>query len=220
MKIDNKKKKIIIIAAVIILVAAIATTVGILCSKKPSDTDDSQTQTVMVEVTDENGEAVTNADGEIVTKAEEVKDKSNGDKKSPTDNKDNKTNDGKNNNNSGNKNNDNNSVDQEQPDNSVSKPSSNGVDDSAGIEIPAYDDGTITVDSALQDLTYYYGNSYTVTVDKSNTNYKNGVFVYNVVKKDNNYKIVYRVTVQESNGNTLQIDEDGNSTNITDKVFG
>lgn len=218
MKIDNKKKKIIIIAAVIILVAAIATTVGVLCSKKPSDTDDSQTQTVMVEVTDENGEAVTNADGEIVTKTEEVKDKTSGDKKTSADGKD--DNGKKNNNNSGNKNNDNNSVDQEQPDNSVLKPSSNGVDDSAGIEIPAYDDGTITVDSALQDLTYYYGDSYTVTLDKSNTNYKNGVFVYNVVKKDNNYKIVYRVTVQESNGNTLQIDENGNSTNITDKVFG
>lgn len=214
----SKKKKIIITAVVIILVAAIATAIGVACSKKPSDTDDSQTQTVMVEVTDENGEAVTNADGEIVTKAEEVKDKSNGDKKTSADGKD--DNGKKNNNNSGNKNNDNNSVDQEQPDNSVSKPSSNGVDDSAGIEIPAYDDGTITVDSALQDLTYYYGDSYTVTLDKSNTNYKNGVFVYNVVKKDNNYKIVYRVTVQESNGNTLQIDEDGNSTNITDKVFG
>ena len=218
MKIDNKKKKIIIIAAVIILVAAIATTVGVLCSKKASDTDDSQTQTVMVEVTDENGEAVTNADGEIVTKAEEVKDKTSDDKKTSADGKD--DNGKKNNNNSGNKNNDNNSVNQEQPDNSVLKPSSNGVDDSAGIEIPAYDDGTITVDSALQDLTYYYGDSYTVTLDKSNTNYKNGVFVYNVVKKDNNYKIVYRVTVQESNGNTLQIDENGNSTNITDKVFG
>lgn len=214
----SKKKKIIITAVVIILIAAIATTVGVLCSKKPSDTDDSQTQTVMVEVTDENGEAVTNADGEIVTKAEEVKDKTSGDKKTSADGKD--DNGKKNNNNSGNKNNDNNSVDQEQPDNSVLKPSSNGVDDSAGIEIPAYDDGTITVDSALQDLTYYYGDSYTVTLDKSNTNYKNGVFVYNVVKKDNNYKIVYRVTVQESNGNTLQIDENGNSTNITDKVFG
>ncbi len=214
----SKKKKIIISAVVIILVAAIATAIGVACSKKPSDTDDSQTQTVMVEVTDENGEAVTNADGEIVTKAEEVKGKTNGDKKTSADGKD--DNGKKNNNNSGNKNNDNNSVNQERPDNSVSKPSPNGVDDSEGIEIPAYDDGTITVDSALQDLTYYYGDSYTVTLDKSNTNYKNGVFVYNVVKKDNNYKIVYRVTVQESNGNTLQIDEDGNSTNITDKVFG
>ncbi len=214
----SKEKKIIITAVVIILVAAIATAIGVACSKKSSDTDDSQTQTVMVEVTDENGEAVTNADGEIVTKAEEVKDKTNGDKKTSADGKD--DNGKKSNSNSGNKNNNNNSVDQEQPDNTVSKPSPNGVDDSAGIEIPAYDDGTITVDSALQDLTYYYGDSYTVTLDKSNTNYKNGVFVYNVVKKDNNYKIVYRVTVQESNGNTLQIDEDGNSTNITDKVFG
>lgn len=218
MKIDNKKKKIIIIAAVIILVAAIATTVGVLCSKKAKQSENTESQTVTVDVTDENGEIVTDENGEIVTKAEEVKDKTSGDKKTSADGKD--DNGKKNNNNSGNKNNDNNSVDQEQPDNSVLKPSSNGVDDSAGIEIPAYDDGTITVDSALQDLTYYYGDSYTVTLDKSNTNYKNGVFVYNVVKKDNNYKIVYRVTVQESNGNTLQIDENGNSTNITDKVFG
>lgn len=218
MKIDNKKKKIIIIAAVIILVAAIATTVGVLCSKKAKQSENTESQTVTVDVTDENGEIVTDENGEIVTKTEEVKDKTNGDKKTSADGKD--DNGKKNNNNSGNKNNDNNSVDQEQPDNSVLKPSSNGVDDSAGIEIPAYDDGTITVDSALQDLTYYYGDSYTVTLDKSNTNYKNGVFVYNVVKKDNNYKIVYRVTVQESNGNTLQIDENGNSTNITDKVFG
>lgn len=218
MKIDNKKKKIIIIAAVIILVAAIATTVGVLCSKKTKQSENTESQTVTVDVTDENGEIVTDENGEIVTKAEEVKDKTSGDKKTSADGKD--DNGKKNNNNSGNKNNDNNSVDQEQPDNSVLKPSSNGVDDSAGIEIPAYDDGTITVDSALQDLTYYYGDSYTVTLDKSNTNYKNGVFVYNVVKKDNNYKIVYRVTVQESNGNTLQIDENGNSTNITDKVFG
>lgn len=218
MKIDNKKKKIIIIAAIIILVAAIATTVGVLCSKKAKQSENTESQTVTVDVTDENGEIVTDENGEIVTKAEEVKDKTSGDKKTSADGKD--DNGKKNNNNSGNKNNDNNSVDQEQPDNSVLKPSSNGVDDSAGIEIPAYDDGTITVDSALQDLTYYYGDSYTVTLDKSNTNYKNGVFVYNVVKKDNNYKIVYRVTVQESNGNTLQIDENGNSTNITDKVFG
>lgn len=218
MKIDNKKKKIIIIAAVIILIAAIATTVGVLCSKKAKQSENTESQTVTVDVTDENGEIVTDENGEIVTKAEEVKDKTSGDKKTSADGKD--DNGKKNNNNSGNKNNDNNSVDQEQPDNSVLKPSSNGVDDSAGIEIPAYDDGTITVDSALQDLTYYYGDSYTVTLDKSNTNYKNGVFVYNVVKKDNNYKIVYRVTVQESNGNTLQIDENGNSTNITDKVFG
>lgn len=218
MKIDNKKKKIIIIAAVIILIAAIATTVGVLCSKNAKQSENTKSQTVTVDVTDENGEIVTDENGEIVTKTEEVKDKTNGDKKTSADGKD--DNGKKNNNNSGNKNNDNNSVDQEQPDNSVLKPSSNGVDDSAGIEIPAYDDGTITVDSALQDLTYYYGDSYTVTLDKSNTNYKNGVFVYNVVKKDNNYKIVYRVTVQESNGNTLQIDENGNSTNITDKVFG
>lgn len=218
MKIDNKKKKIIIITAIIILVAAIATTVGVLCSKKAKQSENTESQTVTVDVTDENGEIVTDENGEIVTKAEEVKDKTSGDKKTSADGKD--DNGKKNNNNSGNKNNDNNSVDQEQPDNSVLKPSSNGVDDSAGIEIPAYDDGTITVDSALQDLTYYYGDSYTVTLDKSNTNYKNGVFVYNVVKKDNNYKIVYRVTVQESNGNTLQIDENGNSTNITDKVFG
>lgn len=218
MKIDNKKKKIIIIAAIIILVAAIATTVGVLCSKKAKQSENTESQTVTVDVTDENGEIVTDENGEIVTKAEEVKDKTSGDKKTSADGKD--DNGKKSNNNSGNKNNDNNSVDQEQPDNSVLKPSSNGVDDSAGIEIPAYDDGTITVDSALQDLTYYYGDSYTVTLDKSNTNYKNGVFVYNVVKKDNNYKIVYRVTVQESNGNTLQIDENGNSTNITDKVFG
>ena len=218
MKIDNKKKKIIIIAAVIILIAAIATTVGVLCSKKAKQSENTESQTVTVDVTDENGEIVTDENGKIVTKAEEVKDKTSGDKKTSADGKD--DNGKKNNNNSGNKNNDNNSVDQEQPDNSVLKPSSNGVDDSAGIEIPAYDDGTITVDSALQDLTYYYGDSYTVTLDKSNTNYKNGVFVYNVVKKDNNYKIVYRVTVQESNGNTLQIDENGNSTNITDKVFG
>lgn len=102
MKIDNKKKKIIIIAAVIILIAAIATAIGVACSKKPSDTDDSQTQTVMVEVTDENGEAVTNADGEIVTKAEEVKGKTNGDKKTSADGKE--DNGKKSNSNSGNNN--------------------------------------------------------------------------------------------------------------------
>ena len=62
MKIDNKKKKIIIIAAVIILVAAIATTVGVLCSKKAKQSENTESQTVTVDVTDENGEMDLNID--------------------------------------------------------------------------------------------------------------------------------------------------------------
>ncbi|WP_294950062.1 hypothetical protein, partial [uncultured Eubacterium sp.] len=63
MKIDNKKKKIIIIAAVIILIAAIATTVGVLCSKKAKQSENTESQTVTVDVTDENGEIVTDENG-------------------------------------------------------------------------------------------------------------------------------------------------------------
>ena len=70
MKIDNKKKKIIIIAAVIILVAAIATTVGILCSKKAKQSENTESQTVTVDVTDENGEIVTDENGDAVTEVE------------------------------------------------------------------------------------------------------------------------------------------------------
>ena len=209
----SKKKKIIITAVVIILVAAIATAIGVACSKKPSDTDDSQTQTVMVEVTDENGEAVTNADGEVVTKAEEVKDKTNGEKKSPTDNKDNETNDGKNNSNSGNNN-------SNKKDESTTEPLTEytTINSDGKIELPDVSlDGLVTASYALLTLQEYYGDAYVVNYDLPNNSGTKMAFAIFKAGKDKT-NIVCTVTVDEETGETIQTDKKGNKTDITDKV--
>lgn len=207
----SKKKKIIITAVVIILVAAIATAIGVACSKKSSDTDDSQTQTVMVEVTDENGEAVTNADGEIVTKAEEVKDKTNGDKKTSADGKD--DNGKKNNSNSGNNNSNKKDESTTEPLTEYTTISSDGK-----IELPDISlDGLVTASYAILTLQEYYGDAYVVNYDLPNNSGTKMAFAVFKAGKDKT-NIVYTVAVDEETGETIQTDKKGNKTDISDKV--
>ena len=211
MKIDNKKKKIIIIAAVIILVAAIATTVGVLCSKKAKQSENTESQTVTVDVTDENGEIVTDENGEIVTKTEEVKDKTNGDKKTSADGKD--DNGKKNNINSGNNNSNKNGESTTEPLTEYTTISSDGK-----IELPDVSlDGLVTASYALLTLQEYYGDTYVVNYDLPNNSGTKMAFAVFKAGKDKT-NIVYTVTVDEETGETIQTDKKGNKTDITDKV--
>lgn len=208
MKIDNKKKKIIIIAAVIILVAAIATTVGVLCSKKSSDSDDSQTQTVMVEVTDENGEAVTNADGEIVTKAEEVKNKSNGDKKTSADGKNNNNNSGNNNSN--------------KKDESTTEPlteytTKSPLDANMGYDQLLDDDLILTPRNGLLALQEYYGDKYVVNLGDNDWT-SNDIYYVIFVKNEKKTDIAYRIVVNMETGKAIQTDENNKTEDITEPL--
>ncbi|WP_444243629.1 hypothetical protein [Eubacterium sp.] len=210
MKIDNKKKKIIIIAAVIILVAAIATTVGVLCSKKAKQSENTESQTVTVDVTDENGEIVTDENGKIVTKTEEVKDKTNGDKKTSSDGKD--DNGKKNNINSGNNN-------SNKKDESTTEPLSEYTTNSnKATVLPEISfDGLITDSYAITVLQDYYEDTYVVNYDVPNYSGTKMAFAVFKAGKDKT-NIVYTVTVDEETGETIQTDKKGNKTDITDKV--
>ena len=207
MKIDNKKKKIIIIAAVIILVAAIATTVGILCSKKAKQSENTESQTVTVDVTDENGEIVTDENGNAVTEVEPATDTS---KKADS----NKKGSGKKDNNSNQKNNNNNT---ETTESTTEYTTKSPMDANTGYDQMLDDDIVLTARNGLLALQDYYGDKYVVNYDEPNA--KDGVFAYAVFEKDGDHKkIIYWVTAEEASGKAIQTDEKGKTKDITEQL--
>lgn len=201
MKIDNKKKKIIIIAAVIILVAAIATTVGVLCSKRAKQSENTESQTVTVDVTDENGEIVTDENGNAVTEVEPATDTS---KKADNSDKDETTTKSK-------KTNSKNETTTEP----LSEYTTNSNKATVLPEISF--DGLITDSYAITVLQDYYEDTYIVNYDLPNYSGTKMAFAVFKVGKDKT-NIVYTVTVDEETGETIQTDKKGNKTDITDKV--
>ena len=198
MKIDNKKKKIIIIAAVIILVAAIATTVGVLCSKKAKQSENTESQTVTVDVTDENGEIVTDENGNAVTEVEPAESTT---KKTDSNKKDS----GKKDNNSNQENNNNNTETTE------------STTANTGYDQMLDDDAVLTERNGLLALQDYYGDKYVVNYDEPNA--KDGVFAYAVFEKDGDHKkIIYWVTAEEATGKAIQTDEKGKTKDITEQL--
>lgn len=207
MKIDNKKKKIIIIAAVIILVAAIATTVGILCSKKAKQSENTESQTVTVDVTDENGEIVTDENGNAVTEVEPAE---NATKKADSNKKDN----GKKGNNSNQENNNNNA---ETTESTTEYTTKSPMDANTGYDQMLDDDIVLTARNGLLALQDYYGDKYVVNYDEPNA--KDGVFAYAVFEKDGDHKkIIYWVTAEEATGKAIQTDEKGKTKDITEQL--
>lgn len=207
MKIDNKKKKIIIIAAVIILVAAIATTVGVLCSKKAKQSENTESQTVTVDVTDENGEIVTDENGNAVTEVEPAE---NATKKADSNKKDN----GKKGNNSNQENNNNNA---ETTESTTEYTTKSPMDANTGYDQMLDDDIVLTARNGLLALQDYYGDKYVVNYDEPNA--KDGVFAYAVFEKDGDHKkIIYWVTAEEATGKAIQTDEKGKTKDITEQL--
>lgn len=207
MKIDNKKKKIIIIAAVIILVAAIATTVGILCSKKTKQSENTESQTVTVDVTDENGEIITDENGNAVTEVEPAE---NATKKADSNKKDN----GKKGNNSNQENNNNNA---ETTESTTEYTTKSPMDANTGYDQMLDDDIVLTARNGLLALQDYYGDKYVVNYDEPNA--KDGVFAYAVFEKDGDHKkIIYWVTAEEATGKAIQTDEKGKTKDITEQL--
>lgn len=207
MKIDNKKKKIIIIAAVIILVAAIATTVGILCSKKAKQSENTESQTITVDVTDENGEIVTDENGNAVTEVEPAE---NATKKADSNKKDN----GKKGNNSNQENNNNNA---ETTESTTEYTTKSPMDANTGYDQMLDDDIVLTARNGLLALQDYYGDKYVVNYDEPNA--KDGVFAYAVFEKDGDHKkIIYWVTAEEATGKAIQTDEKGKTKDITEQL--
>lgn len=207
MKIDNKKKKIIIIAAVIILVAAIATTVGILCSKKAKQSENTESQTVTVDVTDENGEIVTDENGNTVTEVEPAE---NATKKADSNKKDN----GKKGNNSNQENNNNKA---ETTESTTEYTTKSPMDANTGYDQMLDDDIVLTARNGLLALQDYYGDKYVVNYDEPNA--KDGVFAYAVFEKDGDHKkIIYWVTAEEATGKAIQTDEKGKTKDITEQL--
>lgn len=207
MKINNKKKKIIIIAAVIILVAAIATTVGVLCSKKAKQSENTESQTVTVDVTDENGEIVTDENGNAVTEVEPAE---NATKKADSNKKDN----GKKGNNSNQGNNNNNA---ETTESTTEYTTKSPMDANTGYDQMLDDDIVLTARNGLLALQDYYGDKYVVNYDEPNA--KDGVFAYAVFEKDGDHKkIIYWVTAEEATGKAIQTDEKGKTKDITEQL--
>lgn len=207
MKIDNKKKKIIIIAAVIILVAAIATTVGILCSKKAKQSENTESQTVTVDVTDENGEIVTDENGNAVTEVEPAE---NATKKADSNKKEN----GKKGNNSNQGNNNNKA---ETTESTTEYTTKSPMDANTGYDQMLDDDIVLTARNGLLALQDYYGDKYVVNYDEPNA--KDGVFAYAVFEKDGDHKkIIYWVTAEEATGKAIQTDEKGKTKDITEQL--
>lgn len=207
MKIDNKKKKIIIIAAVIILVAAIATTVGVLCSKKAKQSENTESQTVTVDVTDENGEIVTDENGNAVTEVEPAESTT---KKADSNKKEN----GKKNNNSNQENNNNNT---ETTESTTEYTTKSPMDANTGYDQMLDDDAVLTERNGLLALQDYYGDKYVVNYDEPNA--KDGVFAYAVFEKDGDHKkIIYWVTAEEATGKAIQTDEKGKTKDITEQL--
>lgn len=207
MKIDNKKKKIIIIAAVIILVAAIATTVGVLCSKKAKQSENAESQTVTVDVTDENGEIVTDENGNAVTEIEPAE---NATKKADSNKKDNS----KKGNNSNQENNNNNA---ETTESTTEYTTKSPMDANTGYDQMLDDDIVLTARNGLLALQDYYGDKYVVNYDEPNA--KDGVFAYAVFEKDGDHKkIIYWVTAEEATGKAIQTDEKGKTKDITEQL--
>lgn len=207
MKIDNKKKKIIIIAAVIILVAAIATTVGVLCSKKAKQSENTESQTVTVDVTDENGEIVTDENGNAVTEVEPAE---NATKKADSNKKDN----GKKDNNSNQGNNNNKA---ETTESTTEYTTKSPMDANTGYDQMLDDDIVLTAGNGLLALQDYYGDKYVVNYDEPNA--KDGVFAYAVFEKDGDHKkIIYWVTAEEATGKAIQTDEKGKTKDITEQL--
>lgn len=207
MKIDNKKKKIIIIAAIIILVAAIATTVGVLCSKKAKQSENTESQTVTVDVTDENGEIVTDENGNAVTEVEPAE---NATKKADSNKKDN----GKKGNNSNQENNNNNA---ETTESTTEYTTKSPMDANTGYDQMLDDDIVLTARNGLLALQDYYGDKYVVNYDEPNA--KDGVFAYAVFEKDGDHKkIIYWVTAEEATGKAIQTDEKGKTKDITEQL--
>lgn len=207
MKIDNKKKKIIIIAAVIILVAAIATTVGVLCSKKAKQSENTASQTVTVDVTDENGEIVTDENGNAVTEVEPAE---NATKKADSNKKDN----GKKGNNSNQENNNNKA---ETTESTTEYTTKSPMDANTGYDQMLDDDIVLTARNGLLALQDYYGDKYVVNYDEPNA--KDGVFAYAVFEKDGDHKkIIYWVTAEEATGKAIQTDEKGKTKDITEQL--
>lgn len=207
MKIDNKKKKIIIIAAVIILVAAIATTVGVLCSKKAKQSENAESQTVTVDVTDENGEIVTDENGNAVTEVEPAE---NATKKADSNKKDN----GKKGNNSNQESNNNKA---ETTESTTEYTTKSPMDANTGYDQMLDDDFVLTARNGLLALQDYYGDKYVVNYDEPNA--KDGVFAYAVFEKDGDHKkIIYWVTAEEATGKAIQTDEKGKTKDITEQL--
>ena len=207
MKIDNKKKKIIIIAAVIILVAAIATTVGVLCSKKAKQSENTESQTVTVDVTDESGEIVTDENGNAVTEVEPAESTT---KKADSNKKEN----GKKNNNSNQENNNNNT---ETTESTTEYTTKSPMDANPGYDQMLDDDAVLTERNGLLALQDYYGDKYVVNYDEPNA--KDGVFAYAVFEKDGDHKkIIYWVTAEEATGKAIQTDEKGKTKDITEQL--
>lgn len=207
MKIDNKKKKIIIIAAVIILIAAIATTVGVLCSKKAKQPENTESQTVTVDVTDENGEIVTDENGDAVTEvepAESTTKKADSNKKGSS-KKDNNSNQKDNNNNT------------ETTESTTEYTTKSPMDANTGYDQMLDDDVVLTARNGLLALQDYYGDKYVVNYDEPNA--KDGVFAYAVFEKDGDHKkIIYWVTAEEATGKAIQTDEKGKTKDITEQL--
>lgn len=207
MKIDNKKKKIIIIAALIILIAAIATTVGVLCSKKAKQSENTESQTVTVDVTDENGEIVTDENGNAVTEVEPAE---NATKKADSNKKEN----GKKDNNSNQGNNNNKA---ETTESTTEYTTKSPMDANTGYDQMLDDDIVLTAGNGLLALQDYYGDKYVVNYDEPNA--KDGVFAYAVFEKDGDHKkIIYWVTAEEATGKAIQTDEKGKTKDITEQL--
>lgn len=201
MKIDNKKKKVIIIAVAVILIAAMATTVGILCSKKSKGSEDTETPTVTVEVTDENGETVTDENGNAVTETESAESTT---KKADKSDKDETTTKGKKTNGK-----------KETTTEPLSEYTTTSNEATVLPEISF--DGLITDSYAITVLQDYYKDNYIVNYDVPNYNGTKMAFaVFKTGKVKTN--IVYTVTVDEETGETIQTDKKGNKTDITNKV--
>lgn len=203
MKIDNKKKKIIIIAAVIILVAAIATTVGILCSKKAKQSENTESQTVTVDVTDENGEIVTDENGNAVTEVEPATDTS---KKADNSDKDETTTKSK-------KTNGKNETTTEPPTEFTT------IDPKLPIELPALpdEDYALTESLGLYVLENYYGDEYVVNYDMKN--WKDDDITYTIfVKNEKKTDIAYNVVINMETGKAQQTDAKGKVKDITEDL--
>lgn len=201
MKIDNKKKKIIIIAAVIILVAAIATTVGILCSKKAKQSENTESQTVTVDVTDENGEIVTDENGNAVTETEPAESTT---KKADKSDKDETTKG---------KSNGKNETTTEPPTEFTT------IDPKLPIELPALpdDDYALTESLGLYVLENYYGNKYVVNYDMAKSkddDIQYVIFLNNSKKTD----IAYYVQINIETGKATQTDTKGKTKDITEDL--
>lgn len=205
MKIDNKKKKVIIIAVAVILIAAMATTVGILCSKKSKGSEDTETPTVTVEVTDENGETVTDENGNAVTETETAPEttKKNSDKKNSKNNSNPKQ--------------ENNNGKSETTEPTTEYTTKSPMDANMGYDQMLDDDIVLTSRNGLLALQDYYGDKYVVNYDEPNA--KDGIFAYAVFEKDGDHKkIIYWVTAEEATGKAIQTDEKGKTKDITKQL--